>query len=213
MRLNDTQEKVRNRTMKQIVIIDNYDSFTYNLMQAVAGLAGDINVRVVRNDAVTASDLKKLEPTHLIISPGPGCPEQAGNSNDIIARWAGKVPILGVCLGHQCIGQVFGARIVRAHRCMHGKTSWIQHDRQTIFQGLSNPLLVMRYHSLIVNPRKLNRQFVISARSEIGEIMGIRCPRLALEGVQFHPESFAGNQGDSLLKNFLNSTVISPAFR
>jgi len=190
-------------SMKRVVIIDNYDSFTYNLAQAVAVLPNGVQVEVVRNDEVTAEEVAGYRPTHLIISPGPRTPNEAGNSNEIIAYWAGKVPILGVCLGHQCVAAVFGGQIVRAVRCMHGKTSLIHHDGKTIFEGLANPFPAMRYHSLIVNENGLNGRFVISARSETNEIMGIRNDQLGLEGVQFHPESFATKEGAALLENFL----------
>jgi len=188
--------------VKHVIIIDNYDSFTYNLLQAVAVLGG--NPQVLRNDSVTADSLLSYHPTHLVFSPGPCTPKEAGNSNDIISHWAGKVPILGVCLGHQCIGQVFGGTIVRARRCMHGKTSEIHHDGETIFKDIPNPFQAMRYHSLIVDPEGLKDGFVISARSESEEIMAIRNEQLCLEGVQFHPESFATSYGPKLLENFLN---------
>ena len=189
--------------VKRVVIIDNYDSFTYNLVQAVAELAGEPEVLVLRNDAACAETISKYEPTHLIFSPGPCTPDEAGNSNQIIAGWAGKVPMLGVCLGHQCVGQVFGGQVVRARHCMHGKTSLIYHDGKTIFENLTNPFRAMRYHSLIVEEGNLNKEFVISARTDNGEIMAIRNERLRIEGVQFHPESFGTEQGSILLENFL----------
>ena len=189
--------------MKRVVIIDNYDSFTYNLAQAVAVLPNGVQVEVVRNDEVTAEEVAGYRPTHLIISPRPCTPNEAGNSNEIIAYWTGKVPILGVCLGHQCVAAVFGGQIIRAVRCMHGKTSLIHHDGKTIFEGLANPFRAMRYHSLIVAENGLNGRFVISARSETNEIMAIRNDQLGLEGVQFHPESFATKEGAALLENFL----------
>jgi len=191
--------------MTQVVIIDNYDSFTYNLEQAVGTLLGEGKVLVRRNDAITAASLADLQPTHLIISPGPGRPRDAGNSNSIISHWAGKTPILGVCLGHQCIAEVFGGKIVPARRCMHGKTSMIRHDGKGIFRGLPNPFRAMRYHSLTVEPAGLRGDFVISAYTPEGEIMALRSEKLAVEGVQFHPESFATEVGMTILQNFLSA--------
>jgi len=191
--------------MKHIVIIDNYDSFTYNLVQAVAQLQESPDITVFRNDAVTAGDLEvpgRL-PSHLIISPGPCTPDEAGNSCDIISYWAGRIPILGVCMGHQCIAQAFGGQIVRARKCMHGKTSMILHDGKGIFASVPNPFIAMRYHSLIVDITRLDRGFVVSATTDSGEIMAIRNEALALDGVQFHPESFATEQGTTILRNFL----------
>jgi len=191
-----------------VVIIDNYDSFTYNLAHAVGVLAEVAQVRVFRNDAVSPGELARSDMTHMIVSPGPCTPAQAGNSNDIIAYWAGKVPILGVCLGHQCIAAVFGAEIVRAKQCMHGKTSLIKHDGKGIFQGLSNPLRAMRYHSLVVREDGLDNDFVVSARSEDGEVMAIRSEKRLIEGLQFHPESFATKEGPMLLDNFLRQNQV-----
>jgi anthranilate synthase/aminodeoxychorismate synthase-like glutamine amidotransferase len=191
--------------MKHVVIIDNYDSFTYNLVQAVGQLQEFPRITVLRNDAVTAGDLEipgRL-PSHLIISPGPCTPDEAGNSCDIIAYWAGRIPILGVCLGHQCIAQAFGGQVVRAQKCMHGKTSTIRHDGKGIFASVPNPFIAMRYHSLIVDITHLDRGFVVSATTDSGEIMAIRNEALALDGVQFHPESFATEQGTAILRNFL----------
>ena len=196
--------------MKRVVIIDNYDSFTYNLVQAVAVLPGEPAVEVLRNDAVGGSDLEKLRPSHLIISPGPCTPQKAHNSNEIIRFWAGKIPILGVCLGHQCIAEVFGGKVVRAQCCMHGKTSLIYHDCRGVFAGLSNPFQAMRYHSLVIDTAGLDSDFVITARTsptlpaDQQEIMGIRNQQLNIEGLQFHPESFATNQGPQILENFLS---------
>ena len=189
--------------MKRVVIIDNYDSFTYNLVQAVAVLPGVASVEVVRNDAVEAGELGSYEPTHLIFSPGPCTPKEAGRSVEIIRYWAGRAAMLGVCLGHQCIAEAFGGRVVRAARCMHGKTSLIHHDGRGIFAGLDNPFLAMRYHALIVEQGELDGDFEISARSETEEIMGIRNENLRIEGVQFHPESFGTAEGAKLLANFL----------
>ena len=189
--------------MPTVLIIDNYDSFTYNLVQAIAALDDKPQVHVVRNDAATAESLSDYHPTHLIISPGPGTPADAGISNDAISHYAGSLPILGVCLGHQCLAEVFGGRVIRADRCMHGKTSQIHHDNQTIFQNLPNPFQAMRYHSLIADVTGLDKDWTVSARTDSDEIMGLRNSRLKLEGVQFHPESFLTPDGPSLLQNFL----------
>jgi len=190
--------------MKRVVIIDNYDSFTYNLVQAVAVLSDGPEIQVYRNDAVTGEELEANRPTHLIFSPGPCTPNEAGNSNEIIKYWAGKAAILGVCLGHQCIAEVFGGKVVRAERCMHGKISQIHHDDKTIFTGIENPFTAMRYHSLIVEPAQLNGEFEITAQTERDEIMGIRSEKLKIEGVQFHPESFGTPTGAKILQNFLD---------
>jgi anthranilate synthase/aminodeoxychorismate synthase-like glutamine amidotransferase len=189
--------------MARIVIIDNYDSFTYNLVQAVAVLSGGPVIEVFRNDAITGEELEANRPTHLIFSPGPCTPNEAGNSNEIIKYWAGKVAILGVCLGHQCIAEVFGGTVGRAHRCMHGKTSLIHHDGKTIYAGIENPFSAMRYHSLIVDPAPGNGDFEVTATTEQDEIMGIRNEKLKIEGVQFHPESFGTPVGAKILENFL----------
>lgn len=187
-----------------MVVIDNYDSFTYNLVQAVAVLEGRPEVVVLRNDVVTGEALEEYKPTHLIFSPGPCTPKEAGNSKEIIRYWAGKCPMLGVCLGYQSIADAFGGSVVRAKRCMHGKTSVIRHDGKTIFQGLANPFTAMRYHSLIVEADGLDDDFEITAWSERSEIMALRHEKLGIEGVQFHPESFATAEGPKLLANFLN---------
>ncbi|MCF7958056.1 MAG: aminodeoxychorismate/anthranilate synthase component II [Phycisphaerae bacterium] len=191
--------------MKTVIIIDNYDSFTYNLFQAVAALKEKPRVQVLRNDMATGPDLENYNPTHLILSPGPCTPDTAGNSETIIKYWAGKIPMLGVCLGHQSIAQAYGGQVVRARRCMHGKTSMIHHDNQGLFRGIPNPFEAMRYHSLTVNIENLDSGFIASAHTETGELMGIRNPSLKIEGLQFHPESFATEQGSNLLKNFLDS--------
>ena len=190
--------------MARVVIIDNYDSFTYNLVQAVAVLSGGPEIQVYRNDAITGEELETYQPTHLIFSPGPCTPKEAGNSNEIIKYWAGKAAILGVCLGHQCIAEAFGGKVARAERCMHGKTSQIKHDGKTIFTGIENPFTAMRYHSLIVEPAELNGEFKVTASTEQDEIMGIRSEKLKIEGVQFHPESFGTPVGANILQNFLN---------
>ncbi|MCP4708973.1 MAG: aminodeoxychorismate/anthranilate synthase component II [Planctomycetes bacterium] len=191
--------------MPKVIIIDNYDSFTYNLVQTIAVLPPQPQIVVLRNDTVTGPDLQSHQPTPLIFSPGPCTPTEAGHSRQIIRHWAGKIPILGVCLGYQSIAEAYGAKIVRADRCMHGKTSQITHDGSSIFQDLENPFTAMRYHSLIVDPQGLHSDFQITAHSEQNEIMALSNQSLKLEGVQFHPESFATPQGPKLLQNFLTS--------
>ncbi len=178
--------------MKKVLVIDNYDSFTYNLVQLVGVMIEKLwggEILVFRNDEISLQDIEKLNPTHLIISPGPCTPKEAGISVDAIRAMAGKVPVLGVCLGHQCMAQAFGGKIIRAKRLMHGKVSLIYHDGKGVFSHLPNPFYGMRYHSLAIDPETLPPEFEISARSEDGEIMGIRHKVFPLEGVQFHPES------------------------
>jgi anthranilate synthase/aminodeoxychorismate synthase-like glutamine amidotransferase len=184
-----------------IVLIDNYDSFTYNLYQYLCELGAQ--VKVFRNDKITINKLKKINPSRLVISPGPGRPENAGLSCQIIREFSGKIPILGVCLGHQAIGFVFGATIIRAKSIMHGKVSNIYHDNKGVFKKLSNPFEATRYHSLAIDKKSLPGCFTITAKTKNGEIMGIRHNKYALEGVQFHPESIATKNGKSLLANFL----------
>ncbi len=184
-----------------ILVIDNYDSFTYNLVQAVGAMG--VEVTVLRNDKVTISQIEQMNPEHIIISPGPCTPKEGGVSNDVIKHFSGKIPILGVCLGHQCIAYSYGAEVVRARRLMHGKTSMIKHDGKTIFKGLENPFEATRYHSLIVKEDTLPDCFEVSARAEPDEVMGIRHKEFPLEGIQFHPESFLTEEGPKLLKNFL----------
>ncbi|MFU0922187.1 aminodeoxychorismate synthase component 2 [Kluyvera sichuanensis] len=184
-----------------ILLIDNYDSFTWNLYQYFCELGASVTVK--RNDDITLDDIDTLAPDKIVISPGPCTPDDAGISLDVICRYAGKTPLLGVCLGHQAIAQAFGARIVRAEKVMHGKTSPITHQQQGVFRGLNNPLTVTRYHSLLIDPATLPDCFEVTARSETGEIMGIRHREWDLEGVQFHPESILSEQGHALLANFL----------
>jgi anthranilate synthase/aminodeoxychorismate synthase-like glutamine amidotransferase len=185
----------------RMLLIDNYDSFTYNLVQAFAAMGAD--VMVYRNDAISVAESKALEPTHLVISPGPGRPEDAGVSLDMIGAYAGKVPILGVCLGHQSIVQQQGGEIVRAERLMHGKTSMVKHDGAAIYAGLSNPFEVGRYHSLCAEENSLPDKLAITAQTDRGEIMGVRHTTLPIEGVQFHPESVLTPEGDQLMANFM----------
>ena len=184
-----------------IIIIDNYDSFTYNLVQQI-GAFGE-RMEVYRNDKVCIEEIEQKKPDHIIISPGPCTPKEAGISNDIIKKFSGKIPILGVCLGHQCIAYTYGADVVRARRLMHGKTSMIKHDGKTIYKGLPNPFVATRYHSLIVKEDTLPDFLEVTARADNDEIMGIRHKEYPLEGVQFHPESFLTEEGPKLLKNFL----------
>ena len=186
-----------------IVLIDNYDSFTYNLVQRLGEMNPAIDLQVFRNDQVTADDVAAMKPSHLIISPGPCTPREGGVSNDIIRRFAGKVPLLGVCLGHQCIGFTAGADVVRADRLMHGKTSMIHHDGRILFEGVANPFEATRYHSLIVRPGTLPSDYEVTAWTDEDEIMGIRHRQWPLEGVQFHPESFLTMEGPKILANFL----------
>ncbi|ENT4822151.1 TPA: aminodeoxychorismate synthase component 2 [Citrobacter farmeri] len=184
-----------------ILLIDNYDSFTWNLYQYFCELGADVQVK--RNDALTLSQIERLKPQRIVISPGPCTPDDAGISLEVIRCYAGRLPILGVCLGHQAMAQAFGASIVRAAKVMHGKTSLIRHTGQGVFQGLTNPLTVTRYHSLLIDPATLPDCFEVTAWSETQEIMGIRHTTWDLEGVQFHPESILSEQGHQLLANFL----------
>ncbi|GMU23865.1 MAG: glutamine amidotransferase [Phycisphaerae bacterium] len=189
-----------------IVLIDNYDSFTYNLVQRIGELDRGYEMKVHRNDQVTLDQIEDDQPTHIIISPGPCTPREAGISVDVVKHFAGKIPILGVCLGHQSIGFAYGGEIIRAARLMHGKTSEISHDGRALFVGLGNPFVATRYHSLVIKPDTLHPDFEVTARtvdSPDDEIMGIRHKTLPIEGVQFHPESFLTAEGPKLLANFL----------
>jgi anthranilate synthase/aminodeoxychorismate synthase-like glutamine amidotransferase len=185
----------------RLLLIDNYDSFTYNLVQAFLVLGAD--VRVYRNDAITVAEADELLPTHLCISPGPGTPRQAGVSIEMIRNFAGHIPVLGVCLGHQSITEAFGGRVVRAPRLMHGKTSMVEHDGAGVFAGVRNPCEVGRYHSLIAEQASLPPELQIAARTAEGEIMGLRHRTLMVEGVQFHPESVLTPDGPKMMENFL----------
>ena len=184
-----------------LLMIDNYDSFTYNLVQYLGEL-GQV-MKVYRNDQITADEVESLSPERIVISPGPCTPLEAGVSNEIIRRFAGRVPLLGVCLGHQCIGHVFGGDVVRASRLMHGKTSMIRHDGKTIYEGLPNPFEATRYHSLIIRRETLPGCLEVTAETDQGEIMGVRHKDHPVEGVQFHPESILTQSGKDLLRNFL----------
>ena len=189
----------------RLLLIDNYDSFTYNLVQAFLVLGAE--VLVYRNDAITPEAALGLSPTHLCISPGPGTPYDAGVSMEMIRTFRGRIPVLGVCLGHQSIVEVFGGKVVRAGRLMHGKTSLVQHDGRTLFAGLPQPCEVGRYHSLIAAPDTLPADLEVSARTAEGEVMGVRHRQWLVEGVQFHPESILTPEGPRLLQNFLEWTA------
>jgi len=188
-----------------ILLIDNYDSFTYNLVQYLGELGASCGV--FRNDEVDVPKIEEKAPRYLVVSPGPCTPKEAGVSEEAIRRLAGRIPILGVCLGHQCIGSAFGGKIVRAGRLMHGKSSAVYHDGRTIFRGLPNPFQAIRYHSLLVERESLPDCLEISAETKEGEIMGVRHKNFPVEGVQFHPESIMTQGGKILLKNFLEMEV------
>jgi anthranilate synthase/aminodeoxychorismate synthase-like glutamine amidotransferase len=187
-----------------ILIIDNYDSFTYNLVQRLGELNLGLDIQVFRNDKISADQVGELQPSHIIVSPGPCTPREAGVSNEVIRRFAPAIPVLGVCLGHQCIGHVFGGEVIRNYRIMHGKTSPIHHDNQGVFRGLSNPFEATRYHSLVIRRDSFtNPDFAVTAWTGENEIMGVRHKTWPLHGVQFHPESFLTAEGPRLLKNFV----------
>ena len=188
-----------------LFMIDNYDSFTYNLVQYLGELKED--VQVYRNDRITISEIEKMAPDRIVISPGPCTPNEAGISIEVIKHFAGKMPVLGVCLGHQAIGAAFGGEIVRAPKLMHGKTSLIHHDNRTIFENIPNPFEATRYHSLIIKKETIPDCLEISAWTEDGTIMGVRHKDLVIEGVQFHPESILTNVGKDILRNFIKLKV------
>ena len=188
-----------------LLLIDNYDSFTYNLFQYLGELGAQ--VEVVRNDQMTLGDIERMAPDHIIISPGPGNPDEAGISKDVIRRFAGEIPIFGVCLGHQCIGEVFGGIVEGAGEILHGKVSQITHDGRGVFTGLASPISATRYHSLAIRRDSMPDVLEVSATSESGLIMGVRHRTLAVEGVQFHPESILTPDGHQILRNFLAMTV------
>ena len=195
-----------------ILLIDNYDSFTYNLVQRLGEIDPSLDLAVYRNDKITLEEIEGRQPSHLIISPGPCTPDEAGISVACIQRFGGRIPLLGVCLGHQSIGQAFGAKIVRAGRLMHGKTDQIHHDNRDLYAGLENPFIATRYHSLVIQPDTLPGEFDVCAWSEAPdgsrEIMGIRHRRFPLYGVQFHPESFLTECGTIILERFLKTKVV-----
>ena len=191
-----------------ILLIDNYDSFTWNLVQRLGEIDPTVDLRVVRNDKITPEQIEADLPERIIISPGPCTPKEAGISCDVLDRFGGRVPILGVCLGHQCIGQVFGGEVIRNWRVMHGKVSPIHHDGSGVFAGLSNPFEATRYHSLVIKKETFHHpDFVVCAWTDEGEIMGVRHKTWPLFGVQFHPESFLTHEGPKLLGNFLKWPV------
>jgi anthranilate synthase component 2 len=193
----------------EVLVIDNYDSFVYNLVQYVGELGA--TPLVYRHDAVTLAQIADLDPAAILISPGPGRPEDAGISNAVIERFAGETPILGVCLGHQCIGQVFGGRIVRAGHVMHGKTSMVHHGGQGVLSGLPDPFEATRYHSLVVERESIPAVLEVTAETDDGTVMGLRHREVAVEGVQFHPESILTGSGHALLANFLAGAGLIPA--
>ena len=190
-----------------ILLVDNYDSFTYNLVQRLGEIDPSLELEVHRNDKITPEEIEARRPSHVIISPGPCTPDEAGISLECVRRLAGRIPLLGVCLGHQAIAQAFGGRIVRADHLMHGKTDLIHHDNQGLYEGLENPFVATRYHSLVVQPDTLSDQFVCSAWSDLHDnkrvIMGIRHKKFPVFGMQFHPESFLTDCGPTLLERFL----------
>jgi anthranilate synthase component 2 len=186
-----------------LLLIDNYDSFTYNLYQYLSEL-GAGHIEVIRNDQATVDELEAMNPTRVVISPGPSRPEEAGISVETIRRFAGKVPVLGVCLGHQCLAEAFGGKVIHAGEIRHGKTSPIHHDGKGVFAGVDNPFEAVRYHSLTIDPDSVPDGFEVTARTENGIIMGVRHKTLVIEGVQFHPESIVTEPGKQLLQNFLN---------
>jgi len=185
-----------------ILMIDNYDSFTFNLVQYLGMLGESIKVR--RNDKITVDEIKKMSPSKIVISPGPGRPDDAGLSKEIIKQFYREIPILGVCLGHQCIGEVFGAEVINSGLVIHGKTSRIYHDGKSIFKGIKNPFEAARYHSLILKKDSIPSLLEVTARTEDGIVMGVRHKKYKLEGIQFHPESFLTPAGLQILKNFIN---------
>ncbi|MCG5526060.1 aminodeoxychorismate/anthranilate synthase component II [Ectothiorhodospira haloalkaliphila] len=194
-----------------LLMIDNYDSFTYNLVQYLGELGADVDVR--RNDAITVDEIEAMAPERIVISPGPCTPDQAGISLEVIRRFAGRMPLLGVCLGHQSIGQAFGGHIIHAREIMHGKTSMVHHKDMGVFHGLENPLEATRYHSLVIDKTRLPDCLEVTAWTEtqdgqLDEIMGVRHRELAVEGVQFHPESILTRQGHELLQNFLRTPLV-----
>jgi anthranilate synthase/aminodeoxychorismate synthase-like glutamine amidotransferase len=188
-----------------VVLIDNYDSFTYNIVQYLGELGAEL--RVFRNDAVTVGEIEKLKPAQIVISPGPGGPRDAGISCEVISRFSGTVPLLGVCLGHQCIGHVFGGKVIGAQRLMHGKTSQVYHDGTGIFAGIASPLRATRYHSLIIERKSFPRSLAVTAWTREKEIMGLCHREYPVFGVQFHPESIMTEAGKELLKNFLRMRI------
>ena len=193
-----------------ILMVDNYDSFTYNLVQYLGELGADVVVH--RNDKITLKEIEEMRPERIVISPGPCTPEKAGISIEVAKHFAGKVPLLGVCLGHQSIARAFGGRIIKAGKLMHGKTSMVKHDGKKLFLGLPNPFEATRYHSLVLDRETVPDGFDITAESDDGEIMGLRHRKMFIEGVQFHPESILTTSGKDLLKNFLTMPPLNQAW-
>ena len=191
--------------MARVFVLDNYDSFTYNLVQYIGELGHEVVVH--RNDQITIEEIANLRPDHIVVSPGPCTPHEAGISIELIRHFAGNVPVLGVCLGHQAIGEAFGGKVIRAHNLMHGKTSQVEHDSKGVFRGIASPLTATRYHSLIVEEKSLPRELVVSAtctdKDGTRVIMGLRHRELAVEGVQFHPESVLTEHGKQMVRNFV----------
>jgi anthranilate synthase/aminodeoxychorismate synthase-like glutamine amidotransferase len=188
---------------KKVLVVDNYDSFTYNLVQYVQGIGADTSVYL--NDRITVEQIAELRPDGLLLSPGPGTPDDAGVTLSVIREFSGKIPIFGVCLGHQSIGQSFGGKVIRAPKLMHGKTSMVEHDGKSVFKGMPNPFEATRYHSLVIEESSMPDCLEISARTTDGEIMAVRHKSLPVEGVQFHPESFLTEQGMRLVSNWIHS--------
>jgi para-aminobenzoate synthetase component 2 len=189
------------RLRSMIFVLDNYDSFTYNLVQYMGEMGAEMTIR--RNDELSVDEVEALAPERILLSPGPCTPQEAGISIELVQRFAGKVPILGVCLGHQAIGAAFGGEVVRAPKLMHGKTSEVEHDGKTVFTGIASPMTCTRYHSLIVSEKNLPAELEVSARTADGTIMGLRHRNYPVEGVQFHPESVLTDDGKRLIRNFL----------
>ena len=187
-----------------ILMIDNYDSFTYNLVQYLGEMGQEL--KVFRNDAITLEQIEKLKPSRIVVSPGPGSPKDAGISKAVVRHFGQKIPVLGVCLGHQCIGEVFGGKVIGAKHLMHGKTSKIFHDGKAIFKNIDNPFVATRYHSLIVERKSLPKDLLVTAETEEKEIMGLQHQKFPIYGVQFHPESILTPSGKDILRNFLNLT-------
>lgn len=202
--LSELESAAATGNQPAIVVIDNYDSFTFNLVQYLGEMGA--RLEVFRNDKVTTDEIAALAPDALVISPGPGTPATAGITLDAIRGLAGRIPILGICLGHQAIGEAFGGRVVRASRIVHGKTSQVYHDGKTIFEGLESPFEAARYHSLVVEPESMPQCLEVSARSADGVVMAVRHRRFICEGVQFHPEAILTQHGKAILRNFLNLT-------
>ncbi|MFP4465954.1 MAG: anthranilate synthase component II [Candidatus Goldiibacteriota bacterium] len=192
----------KNKKKNSVVVVDNYDSFTFNIVQYIGEFAGSI--KVFRNDEVSAADIEKINPSHIVISPGPSWPVNAGISKETVKHFMGKIPLLGVCLGHQCIVEALGGRIKRNKNIMHGKVSGVYHDGKGVYKGIKNPFTATRYHSLVADKRTLPAELVVSSRTKAGEIMGVRHKKYKLEGVQFHPESILTEHGMEIIGNFLS---------